>query len=39
MGSVFDDWVYCHFFAVAVDYNSSHIEVLLNDVWLTNLYE
>jgi hypothetical protein len=39
MGSGFDDWVYWHFFIITVDYNSSHIEHILNDVCLTNLYE
>jgi hypothetical protein len=36
-GSRFDDWVYWHFFTITVDYNSSHIELLLNDVSLKNL--
>jgi hypothetical protein len=31
MGSGLDDWVYWHFFTITVDYNSSHIELLLND--------
>jgi hypothetical protein len=39
MGSGFDDWVYCHFFTITISYNSSLIELLLNDVWLTNLCE
>jgi hypothetical protein len=39
MGSGFCDWVYWHFFIVTVDYNSSQIELLLNDVCMTNLYE
>jgi hypothetical protein len=39
MGSAFDDWVFWHFFTVTVDYNSSHIELLLDDVCLTNLFE
>jgi hypothetical protein len=39
MGSVFDNWVYWNFFTITVNYNSSHIELLLNDVCLTNLYE
>jgi hypothetical protein len=30
MGSEFDDFVYCHFFAITANYNSSHIELLLN---------
>jgi hypothetical protein len=36
MGSGFDDWVYLPFFTITVDYNSSHIELHLNDVCLTN---
>jgi hypothetical protein len=36
MGSRFDDWIYWHFFTITVDYNSSHIELLLN-VCVTNL--
>jgi hypothetical protein len=39
MGSGFDDWVYCQFFTIRVNNNSSHTELLLNDVCLTNLYE
>jgi hypothetical protein len=39
VGSGFDDRVYWRFFTITVDYNSSHIEPLLNDVCLTNLYE
>jgi hypothetical protein len=39
MGSGFDDWVYWHFFTITVNCNSSHIELLLNDVCLTNYYE
>jgi hypothetical protein len=35
MDSGFDDWVYWHFFTITVDY----IELLLNDVYLTNLPE
>jgi hypothetical protein len=38
-GSGFDDWVYWHAFTITVDYNSWHIELLLHDVCLTNLYE
>jgi hypothetical protein len=30
MGSGFDDWVYWHFLTITVDYNSSHIELVLN---------
>jgi hypothetical protein len=32
-----DDWVYWHVSIITVDYNSSHIELLLNYVCLTNL--
>jgi hypothetical protein len=39
MSSGFDDWVYCHFFEIRTNYNSSDIELLLKDVCLTNLYE
>jgi hypothetical protein len=39
MGSGFDDWVYWHFFTITVDYDSAHIELLLNDVCLANLSE
>jgi hypothetical protein len=39
LGSGFDDWVYWHFFTIRVNYNSSHIELPLNDVCLANLYE
>jgi hypothetical protein len=28
MGSGFDDWVYWHFFTFALDYESSHVELL-----------
>jgi hypothetical protein len=37
MGSGFDEWVNWHFFTVGFDYDSSHIEGLLNDVCLANL--
>jgi hypothetical protein len=37
MGSGFDDWVNWHFFTITVDYNSSHTELLPNDVCLTKL--
>jgi hypothetical protein len=37
MGSGFDDWIYWHFFTITVSYNSSHIELLLSDVCLTNV--
>jgi hypothetical protein len=37
MGSIFDNRVYCHFFTITVDYNSLHIELLLNSVSLANL--
>jgi hypothetical protein len=39
MGSGFYDWVYWHFFTIALNSNSSHIEILLNDFSLTNLFE
>jgi hypothetical protein len=39
MGSEFDDWIFWHFFTITVTYNSLHIELLLNDDCLTNLYE
>jgi hypothetical protein len=39
MGSGFDNWVYWHLFTITVDYNSSQIELLLNDVCLANLSE
>jgi hypothetical protein len=39
MGYELDDWIYWHFFTITVNYNSSHIELLLNDVCLTNLSE
>jgi hypothetical protein len=35
MGSGFDDWVYHHFFTITFDYNSSHIELLLDNEFLT----
>jgi hypothetical protein len=37
MGSGFNDWIYWHFFIITVNYNSSHIELLLHNVYLTNL--
>jgi hypothetical protein len=37
MGSGFDDRVYVHFFIIVIHFNSSHIELLLNDSCLTNL--
>jgi hypothetical protein len=39
MGSGLDDWIYWHFFTITINYNRSHIELLLNDVCLANLYE
>jgi hypothetical protein len=39
MGSGFNDWIYWHFFIITINYNSSHIELFLHDVCLTNLYE
>jgi hypothetical protein len=38
MGSGFDYCIYWRFFTITVDYNSSHIQLLLN-VCLTNLSE
>jgi hypothetical protein len=38
MGFRFDDWVYWQFFTITVNYNSSHIGLLLN-VYLMNLCE
>jgi hypothetical protein len=38
MCSGFDDWVYWQFFTITVNYNNSHIELLL-DVCLMNRYE
>jgi hypothetical protein len=32
MGSGFEVWVYWYFFTITVNYNSSHIELLLNNV-------
>jgi hypothetical protein len=37
MGSGFDDWIYWHFFTITVNYKSSHIQLLLNNVCLKNL--
>jgi hypothetical protein len=38
MGSGFNDWIYWHFFTITINYNSSHIELLLNslmdELWL-----
>jgi hypothetical protein len=39
MDSEFDDWIYWHFFTITINYNSSHIELLLNDVCIANLSE
>jgi hypothetical protein len=39
MGSGLDDRIYWNFFTTTSNYNSSHIEFLLIDVCLTNLYE
>jgi hypothetical protein len=39
MGSGLDDCVYWHFFTVTDNCNSSHIELLPNDVCLTNVSE
>jgi hypothetical protein len=30
MGYGFDDWIYWHLFTITINYNSSHIELLLN---------
>jgi hypothetical protein len=38
-GSGSQDWVCSHFFTITVSYNSSYIELLLNDVCLTHHYE
>jgi hypothetical protein len=37
VGSRFDDWIYWHFFIITLDYNSSHIGLLLHNFCLTNL--
>jgi hypothetical protein len=37
MGYGFYDWVCSHFFTITVDYISSHIELLPNDVSMKNL--
>jgi hypothetical protein len=37
MSSGSEDWVYWHSFIITVDYNSSHIELLLNAVWRTSM--
>jgi hypothetical protein len=37
MGFVFDGWVYGHFFTGTVNYNGSHIEILLHDACQKNL--
>jgi hypothetical protein len=39
MGSGLDEWMYWLFFKIIVNYNSSHIELLLNDICLMNPYE
>jgi hypothetical protein len=39
MVSESDDWIYWPFFTITVNYNSSHIALLLNDVSLPNLCE
>jgi hypothetical protein len=40
MGSRSDDWIYwTPLLTVKVDYKSSHIELLLNDACIANLYE
>jgi hypothetical protein len=37
LGSESDEWMYWHFFTITVNYNSSHIELLLKAVCLANL--
>jgi hypothetical protein len=32
MGSGFDDWIYWQFFTITLDYNSSHIELLPDEL-------
>jgi hypothetical protein len=39
VGSGYDDWVYWHFITITINCNSSHIDLLLNDICLLNLYE
>jgi hypothetical protein len=39
MGSGYGDWICRHCFTITVDYNSSHVELLLSDVCLKNLSE
>jgi hypothetical protein len=39
MGSGVDDWIYWLFFTITINSVSSQIELLLNNVCLTNLYE
>lgn len=39
VGSGVDDWIYWRFFTIAVDYNNSRIEQLVNCVCLMNLCE
>jgi hypothetical protein len=36
IASAFHDWVYWHVFIITVNYNSSYIELLLDNVCLTN---
>jgi hypothetical protein len=38
-GSGLDDWIYWPFFTITINYDSSDIELLLNDVCLANLSE
>jgi hypothetical protein len=33
------DYCYWHFFEITVNYKISHIELLLNYIYLTNIYE
>jgi hypothetical protein len=37
MGSGIDDWVYWHFFAVTINFYSSHIELVPNNICMTIL--
>jgi hypothetical protein len=39
MGSGLYDWINWHLFTITANHNSSHIEILLSDICLTNLSE
>jgi hypothetical protein len=39
MGSGLDDCVYWQFFTITVNYNNSHVELLLKEVCVMNNYE